>query len=105
MKKSYISALLLSLLSFHIFANQDLNKNVGRLGVQGGNAYFSVKEGLSTPCKFGIIYTAINTDSGKAAYSALLLAKSSRTALNRIDYDFDTSTELCTLRLVELQEQ
>lgn len=85
-------------------ANQDLNKSVGRLGVQGNSAFFSVKEGLSTACKFGIIYSAINTDSGKAAYSALLLAKSSKTELLRITYDFDTNTELCTLTLVELKE-
>ena len=105
MKKSYVLVSLLSLFSIHVLANQDTNKHVGRLGVHGGNAYFSVKEGLSTACKFDIIYTAINTDSGKAAYSALLLAKSSKTVLRRINYDFNASTELCTLTLVELEEQ
>jgi hypothetical protein len=101
---------LKAILLFYIFssaaayANQDLNKSVGRLGVQNDNAFFSVKEGLSTPCKFGIIYSPINTDSGKASYSALLLAKSSKTVLNRIIYNFDTNTELCNLTLVELKE-
>lgn len=99
-------ALLASILfSTKSMANQDLNKFVGRLGVHGGNAYFSVKGGLSTPCKYDIIYSPINTDSGKAAYSALLLAKSTKTELARIDYSFDSSTELCTLNLVELKEQ
>ncbi len=85
-------------------ANQEQNRFVGRVGVHNSSAYFSVQGELSTPCKFSIIYADLNIEFGKAAYSALLLAKSSKTELRRINYDFDANTELCTLTLIELNE-
>lgn len=82
----------------------ETNKTIDRLGVQGGNAYFDVKESLTLTCAWGNIYLDITTDFGKAAYSNLLAAKSSGRILSRIDYSQTTAGGQCNLDLVEVKD-
>ncbi|MCW0403606.1 hypothetical protein NG831_13380 [Xanthomonas sacchari] len=79
----------------------ETDKSVDRLGVQGGTAYFSIKDPFSTNCKFDVVYFSIGDDFGKAAYASLLAAQTSGKKLSRFDYAQSAPGETCTLSLVE----
>ena len=81
----------------------DTNRTISRLGVQGSNAYFGVKEGFSVACRWGNVYVDITTDFGKAAYANLLAAKASGRVLSRVDYNQTVSAD-CTLAIVEIAD-
>jgi hypothetical protein len=101
--KPYIAILLLSTLAGNANAIQDVNKSIGRLGVQGNTAYFTLKEGFSTNCLYGVIYMNITTDFGKLAYANILSAKAAGTKLSWITYD-QTAGGQCLLSTVEAAE-
>ena len=92
------------LISASSFATTENLKSVDRLGVQGDNAYFTVKEGFSQNCKWGNIYLNISTHFGKAAYANILSAKASGKKLSRIDYSQSADGEQCNLSLVEVRD-
>ncbi|WP_232757324.1 hypothetical protein [Xanthomonas sp. SHU 199] len=83
----------------------ETDKSVDRLGVQGvqggTTAYFSVKDALSTTCKFDIVYFNLGDEFGKAAYANLLAAQTSGKKLSRFEYWQSAPGETCTLSLVE----
>ena len=100
--------LCLALIAFYCTpaaAVSETGKLVDRLGVQGvqggATAYFSVKEALSTTCKFDIVYFNLGDEFGKAAYASLLAAQTSGKTLSRFDYTQSAPGETCTLSLVE----
>ncbi len=64
-------------------------------------AYFDVKDGLSTNCKFGIVYFDLNNDFGRAAYANILASQTGGRKLSRFDYSQSTSDQTCVLSLVE----
>ena len=102
------ATLCLSLIAFYCApaaAVTETDKLVDRLGVQGvqggATAYFSVKEALSTTCKFDIVYFNLGDEFGKAAYASLLAAQTAGKKLSRIEYSQSAPGEACTLSLVE----
>jgi len=85
------------------FAAQDeANRNLDRLGVQdAGVAFFSLKEGLSLPCPYGVIYVKIDTAVGRTLFASLLAAKHAGRTLSRLVYDQGTDG-MCYAHLVEV---
>ena len=92
---------LLGAIAINAYAGHDGNKTINNLGIQASTSYyFSVKEGLSTNCLFGVIYVPIN-EFGKGAYSLLLLAKASDRKIG-FDYSQDPGGA-CFLNKLDLQ--
>lgn len=106
--KTQLTALLLTLISTSAFAiTDDYNKTVDRLGTQGastGAAYFSVKEGLSLDCPYGVVYVDITTYFGRTAFASLLAAKSSGRPLSWIQYPPTGVGGVCMLAVVEVKD-
>jgi len=80
-----------------------LDANITMLGVHGTNAYFKVNETLAQSCLYSTVYVTLTSDYGRAAYSLLLAAKTKGTALYRFIYTYNTTTQICTLDLVETE--
>lgn len=99
--KSMLLAAWFSVVAVNVNAGGDSNKTINTLGIQDGMAYFfSLKEGLSTNCLYGVVYAPSNNDFGKGAFSLLLLAKSSERKIS-IEYNQDSSG-ICFLKRVDL---
>ncbi len=94
---------LFTLISINTYAVIDTDKIVKIIGVQGDNGHFWVENNFAEPCKYNVMYFRIDTDFGKIAYSTLLTAKASQSKLRRISYTIDSSTQICTLGLVEIE--
>lgn len=86
-----------------VFASEDVGKLVTHIGISGNNAHFYVEGNFSEECKYNVVYFPVDTDSGKIAYSTILAAKTTQSKLRRITYSIDPSTQICTLRLVEIE--
>jgi len=102
--KKYAIGLLLFAATGHAIAIDEFSKTVGRMGIQGNNAYFSLKEGLSTNCRYGIIYIDITTDSGKLSYTNVLSSKATSSKLSWISYTQANSGDPCMLYTAEMAE-
>jgi hypothetical protein len=102
--KKYAIGLLLCAVTGYASAGNDYSKTVGRIGIQGNNAYFTLKEGLSTNCQFGVVYMNITTDFGKLAYANVLSAKATSTKLIWVSYDQVVSGGQCILNTAEMAD-
>lgn len=99
--KYLLCVVMLGVAAGNTNAGSDGNKTINNLGIQASTSYyFSVKEGLSTNCLFGVIYVPIN-EFGKGAYSLLLLAKASDRKIG-FDYSQDPGGA-CFLNKLDLQ--
>lgn len=99
--KNLLLSVLFAVAAINANAGSDGNKTINNLGIQASTSYyFSVKEGLSTNCLFGVIYVPIN-EFGKGAYSLLLLAKASDKKIG-FDYSQDPGGA-CFLNKLDLQ--
>ncbi len=85
MRNIVIAMLFFGTSNFAI-AQEDVNKHVSQLGVEGVYYYFSVVEGLSINCQYDVIYSPINTDYGKITYSNIVSVKEGGGVLSRIEY-------------------
>jgi len=83
---------ILSVFSSNIFAETLSEvRTVHRVFSEGENSagFYSV-EGFSQ-CKYGIMYLSLATESGKAQFSMLLMAKAASKKVVRIDYTIDSN--------------
>ena len=96
--------LFVTIFSTNVLAVIDTNKMVNIVGVSATNkAHFSVDGNFSVACKYNVVYVPISSEFGKTAYSTLLTAKATKTKLYRISYTIDSTTEICTLGLIEIK--
>jgi hypothetical protein len=102
--KKYAIGLLLCTATTGALAGDDYGKTVGRIGVQGNNAYFTLKEGLSTNCQYGVVYINITTDPGRLAYANVLAAKTANTKLSWVAYSQANLGGQCMLYTAEMAE-
>lgn len=100
----YIIGLFLFGAAWSAVAGDDYGKTVGRIGVQGNTAYFSLKEGLNTNCRYGIVYIDITTDFGRLAYANILSSKATSSKLSWVGYTQTTSGGQCILSTAEIAE-
>jgi hypothetical protein len=98
------AALLLGATIFYAsntFAQEDNNKTISAVGVQGTNYYFQVDNGFSLNCIYGTMYFSNESGFGKGAYATLLTAKAQSKPITRIAYSQNTTTNVCTLELIQ----
>lgn len=100
----YAIGLLLCAATGCAIAGDDYGKTAGRIGVQGNTAYFSLKEGLSTNCRYGIVYIDITNDSGRLAYANILSSKATSSKLSWVGYTQTISGGQCVLTTAEIAE-
>ena len=84
--------LILLIFSSNVFAETlDEARTVHRVFSEGENGagFYSV-EGFPQ-CKYGIMYLSLATESGKAQFSMLLMAKAASKKVVRIDYKTDSN--------------
>jgi hypothetical protein len=102
MMKRIAGGLTLLIACGSALATTDTGRFVDRLGIQGGQAYFSVSPGLSVGCLFSNVYFDISTEAGRSTFAQLQAAKIFGIGLSRIDYT-QVSNGQCNLDLVEVR--
>jgi hypothetical protein len=95
-----ISALLfgslITAISLQASATDDYNRTINNVGATANQAYVDFKEGLSYPCKFGIVYLPDpNTGPGKSMLAVLLSAQARSATIVVISYSADAGN-FCT---------
>ncbi|MGN6094181.1 MAG: hypothetical protein ACTHOL_17670 [Luteibacter jiangsuensis] len=87
---------LIATASFQASATDDYNRTISTVGATAGQAYVEFKEGLSYPCKFGIVYLPdSNTGPGKSMLAVLLSAQARSATIVVINYSADAGNQ-CT---------
>lgn len=84
-----------------VCAADDYNRTITSVGTQG-LSYFQVKEGLSQPCTFGVVYLPDLSQYNARAMMAVLLSAQARGALINISYDM-ASSGYCTATKISAQ--
>jgi len=101
--------LLILLTSMTAQAITETDKSIASIGVGTSidpllGANIKPAEPLSSDCLYGLLYFDINSASGKAMYSTLLMAVAGAKKLSRIDYFQNKHTGVCILTYTEISQ-
>jgi len=107
--KHFLFTLALLSCSVNLFAETQSNVTIRSIGISTNvdssvTGNFTMVDKLLVNCPNEKIYFNINTDVGKAMYSTILTAKTSKKKLSQIDYSFSPGRRACLLRYVEIAD-
>ncbi len=108
--RNILYTMLLLLGSSEAIAVTDYDKTIHAIGI-GLNpnpllsGSFRTAEKLAIDCPYETIYFDVSSNSGKAMYSTILMAKAGKYKLSRIDYFLTADGRYCSLNYVEVTDQ
>lgn len=107
--KYFLFTLALLFASANLVAETQSNVTIRSIGISTNvdssiTGNFTVVDKLTTNCPYEKIHFNINTDVGKAMYSTILTAKTTKKTLSQIDYFFSPGKRACLLRYVEIAD-
>lgn len=100
MRKYLLAVVMACFASSSALAISESGKSISYVGVDGANGYIRFTTTLTGSCANDVVYTALNTDVGRAFFSMAMTARTTNTILSRLDY---TNTGgICYLNVIQM---